>query len=434
MRKVYLGVTLILAMLLAVTPVVARPAASSGTTHVVLAGETLFSIARYYGLDVDTLARANGIVNPNVLYAGQVLVIPTESPEPVSNGGVYIVQPGDTLLSIALRLGVNMWDLARLNSIFNPNTIYVGQKLVVPGTQPQPQPQPQPTAQPSPAATRPAPTTVSGWRGAYYQGTDPTGEPLFVRTDAAINFHWGETSPDVRLNTDGFSVHWTRTINFRGGVYRFQMTADDGTRIWIDGQVVLDEWHTQQPAATYTKDVTLTPGRHLVAVDYYDESGTATAQFTFRRLGDAVAPTPTPAPSAQPTAAPQTDLPGDAWLGEYFTNMELRGQPAFTRRDPAIGFEWGSDSPAPGIPGDYFGVRWSRVAPFYADDYIFCARADDGIRLYLDQQLVIDEWHSSKADRNYCHAIDVTKGIHTITVQYYEYERDALAYVWWERH
>ncbi len=434
MRKVYLGITLLLTVLLVITPVFAHPAASSGTTHTVRAGETLYSIARYYGVDVNTLARANGIVNPNVLYAGQVLVIPAVQ-ETSSSAGVYIVQAGDTLLGIALRLGVNVWELARLNGIFNANAIYVGQRLLIPGAQPQPQPTPQPTTRPTPVATRPVPTTTSGWRGEYYRGIDPTGGPVFVRTDAAINFHWGNTSPDVRLDTDKFSVRWTRTINFRGGVYRFQMTADDGTRIWIDGQLVLDEWHTQQPAATYTKDVTLTPGRHLVAVDYYDESGTATAQFTFRRLGNAVSPTPTPSAGGSATPTPQSSsLPADAWLGEYFTNMELRGQPAVTRRDPAIGFEWGNDSPAPGIPGDYFGVRWSRIAPFYADDYIFCARADDGIRLYVDQQLVIDEWHPSNATQNYCHAIDVTKGNHTITVQYYEYEREALAYVWWERH
>jgi LysM repeat protein len=114
-----------------VTPVLA--ASNTGTIHVVRRGETLYSIARSYGVNMWTLARANGIANPNYIYAGQRLVIPTGWAGGTARTGTsHIVRRGQTLYSIARSYGVNMWTLARANGIANPNYIYAGQRLVIP--------------------------------------------------------------------------------------------------------------------------------------------------------------------------------------------------------------------------------------------------------------------------------------------------------------
>lgn len=115
------------------------PAAAAGT-HVVQPGETLSLIAARYGLTTQALASANGIVNPNRIYSGQRLVIPgrgttasTPSSPPASSSTTYTVRRGDTLSAIALRYSVSMWTLASLNGIGNPSRIYVGQVLRIPG-------------------------------------------------------------------------------------------------------------------------------------------------------------------------------------------------------------------------------------------------------------------------------------------------------------
>lgn len=113
------------------------PAAASGT-HVVQAGETLSLIAARYGLTTQALASANGIVNPNRIYSGQRLVIPGRGATPSApslppaSSTTYTVRRGDTLSAIALRYGVSMWTLASLNNIGNPSRIYVGQVLRIP--------------------------------------------------------------------------------------------------------------------------------------------------------------------------------------------------------------------------------------------------------------------------------------------------------------
>ncbi|MGD8969191.1 MAG: LysM peptidoglycan-binding domain-containing protein [Anaerolineae bacterium] len=127
-------VTVLLALLVVgtvVTPVSAAPDGSP--VHVVRRGETLYSIARRYGVDMWAVARANGITNPNRIYAGQRLVIPTgQRGDRRHTGAVHVVQRGETLYRIALNYGVSRWAVARANHIANPNHIYVGQRLIIP--------------------------------------------------------------------------------------------------------------------------------------------------------------------------------------------------------------------------------------------------------------------------------------------------------------
>jgi LysM repeat protein len=114
-----------------VTPVLA--ASNTSVIHVVQRGETLYSIARSYGVNMWAIARANGIANPNYIYTGQCLVIPTGGAGGAARTGTsHVVRRGQTLYSIARSYGVNMWTIARANGIANPNYIYAGQRLVIP--------------------------------------------------------------------------------------------------------------------------------------------------------------------------------------------------------------------------------------------------------------------------------------------------------------
>lgn len=104
---------------------------SSGQWYIVQPGDSLYSIALRFNTTVDAIVRANNILNPWYIWVGQRLFIPSGWPTPPP-GRTYVVQPGDTLFSIALRYGTTVWAIALANNIPNPNLIYVGQVLRIP--------------------------------------------------------------------------------------------------------------------------------------------------------------------------------------------------------------------------------------------------------------------------------------------------------------
>jgi LysM repeat protein len=108
------------------------PVYGGKTIYVVHRGDTLSAIAFRYGVNLWAIVRANGLRNPNYIYAGQRLVIPTGSYHPGNGNTYYTVCRGDTLAGIAWRFGVNMWAIVRANGIANPNHIYAGQVLYIP--------------------------------------------------------------------------------------------------------------------------------------------------------------------------------------------------------------------------------------------------------------------------------------------------------------
>ena len=131
-----LAVSILLASLLLAMPVHAQ----DQVIHVVQPGQNLFRIALQYGTTVDAIMAANGLTNARLVYSGQRLVIPSGSgagnepaPSAPATGGTYTVQRGDTLSRIALRHGVTVWALAQTNGISVYQTIYVGQRLAIPG-------------------------------------------------------------------------------------------------------------------------------------------------------------------------------------------------------------------------------------------------------------------------------------------------------------
>jgi polysaccharide deacetylase family sporulation protein PdaB len=109
-----------------------KPAPSTGTKYTVKAGDTLYSIAKKYGVTVEALAKANNITNYNLIRVGQVLIIPTKAVAPLPAAIKYTVKAGDTLYSIAKKHNITVAKLASANKITNYNLIRVGQVLTIP--------------------------------------------------------------------------------------------------------------------------------------------------------------------------------------------------------------------------------------------------------------------------------------------------------------
>ncbi len=103
------------------------------TVHIVQRGETLFSVARQYGLTVDAITHANGIPDPRQIYVGQRLVIPGDKGDTgVVETVPHMVQAGDTLASIARRYNTTWQALVQVNDLLSPSVIYAGQVIQVP--------------------------------------------------------------------------------------------------------------------------------------------------------------------------------------------------------------------------------------------------------------------------------------------------------------
>ena len=89
-----------------------------------------------------------------------------------------------------------------------------------------------------------------------------------------MNFDWGEGSPGAGIPADSFSARWTGSVMLSAGTYAYSLTVDDGSRVWVDGKLVLDEWY-ESGGATYLFKAVLSGGSHTFVVEYVEVTGTA---------------------------------------------------------------------------------------------------------------------------------------------------------------
>lgn len=267
-------------------------------------------------------------------------------------------------------------------------------------------PTPTPTITSTPTPTQPI---TNGYSAEYFDNQNLTNPVKLTRVDPAINFDWGTGSPDPSIPADHFSARWTKQQNFADGNYEFDVTADDGVRVFIDGTKILDKW-IDQPATSYAINKTMTAGNHTIVMEYYDNFVNAVAKLSFKQV--TLSPSPTPDPTV--------------YQAQYFDNQTLSGSPKLTRNDNAINFDWGNGSPDPLIPNDHFSARWTKTANFSTGAYAFTVTADDGVRLFLDGTKILDKWIDQPSTA-YTTTQNLTAGNHTIVMEYYENGGSALA-------
>jgi glucose/arabinose dehydrogenase len=244
----------------------------------------------------------------------------------------------------------------------------------------------------------------------YFTNATLSGAPAVTRVEDKIDNDWLGGSPDPTIPADNFSARWTQTLDLTAGNYVFTVTADDGVRLFVDGRLVIDKWLRQAPT-TYTGAVALPAGDHTVVMEYFEAFGGAVARFSY-------APTTDPAPPLAPLGPPIT--------AEYFTNATLSGAPALTRVEDRIDNDWFGGSPDPTIPADNFSARWTQTLDLTAGTYHLSATGDDGIRVFVDGQAVVNGWSDHSAT-TYAAEILLAEGPHDIVVEYYEHAGDSVA-------
>ncbi|MFZ1977619.1 MAG: glycoside hydrolase family 3 C-terminal domain-containing protein, partial [Bacteroidota bacterium] len=123
---------------------------------------------------------------------------------------------------------------------------------------------------------------------------------------------------------------------------------------------------------------------------------------------------------------------GKGLLGEYFNNQNLEGRPAFKRNDDKIDFDWGSKSPKEGFSREHFSVRWTgflqvQKSGIYDLDFL----SDDGVRLYLDDSLIINNWtQHPPTDNSYSANLEAGKK-YKLKIEYYQDLGGAVAKLSW---
>jgi hypothetical protein len=122
--------------------------------------------------------------------------------------------------------------------------------------------------------------STSGLQAEYFNNKSLSGTPAVTRVDQTVNFNWGTGSPADGVHDDNFSARWTgQIVAPKSETYTFRTSSDDGIRVWIAGQLVIDNW-TDHGWTDNTKHVALTAGQSYdIKIEYYESGNTALAML-----------------------------------------------------------------------------------------------------------------------------------------------------------
>ncbi|MCM3738117.1 PA14 domain-containing protein [Bacillus cytotoxicus] len=261
------------------------------------------------------------------------------------------------------------------------------------------------------------------WLAYYYPNTNLAGYPVDAKVLAPegsikqLTENNGYGTPTSKVPADNFSARYTTVKRLSAGDYVIRGRADDGIRVFVDGQLVLDRWdsgefseyakkiHISDGTASWAFGKANEPNTHLVEVQYLEKTGQSRIEFSIEPYSTVQYPS--------------------TWIGEIYNNTNLQGDSIILggmnalQKIEKLNFNWQNGSPSSFISSDNFSARFTKTEYFEGGDYTFTAKADDGIRVYVDDQLVINSWQPSNNDVRK-EKMSVTKGNHKLRVEYFE--------------
>ncbi|MES1185826.1 MAG: PA14 domain-containing protein, partial [Myxococcales bacterium] len=261
---------------------------------------------------------------------------------------------------------------------------------------------------------------ASGFTAEYYDNQNLTG--LFAtRSDASIDFDWSTGAPISGMGADTFSVRWTgSTVPQFSETYTFHTVSDDGVRLWVNGTLVIDNWTDHGPAENAATMALVAGQSYSIKMEYYENAGGAVARLHWS----------SPSTPRRPVPFGSNGLPA-SFTGSYYDNADLTTLKT-TRADASIDFDWGTGAPATGVGADTFSVRWTGNAkPTSSETYTFYTQSDDGVRLWVNGSLLIDNWTNHSSTQNSANLALVAGQTYAIKLEYYENTGGAVAKLHW---
>jgi hypothetical protein len=249
---------------------------------------------------------------------------------------------------------------------------------------------------PAAVCTAPGEGTGTGLKGEYYDDVD-LSDLRNTRLDSRVSFVWADgVSPDPSVAPGTYSVRWTGQVQAPySGWTTFYTVSDDGARLFIDDSLVIDNWDSH-PRTENQATINLVAGQmYNLRLEYFEKAEGGQIQLLWGsqcQRKDLIPQTQLfPAYGGvvctDPVVGNGTGLKGAYYNNDDFTNL------AFTHAAEAVDFDWGDGAPDPAIGADTFSVRWTgRVQAQTSGIIRFWTSSDDGVRLWIDGNLIIDDW------------------------------------------
>lgn len=241
------------------------------------------------------------------------------------------------------------------------------------------------------SATTTAPSSGGGLSATYFDNFHFNG-PSVSRTDQAVNFDWRQSNPVPGIAADMYSVRWTGQVQANvTGKYRFRVFGDHGIRLWLNGKLIVHNWATHGARNKSSVSVQMFAGlKYDIKMEFFEvQGGVVQLQWRLPR-------------QRQFSVVPQSQLytpstTGNGLTATYFNSLNFRGK-SISRIDSAVDFDWGVGTPLPGIAAETFSVRWTgQILAAETGRYTFRTNSDDRVRLWVNGELIIDDWRDHTA-------------------------------------
>jgi PA14 domain/Bacterial pre-peptidase C-terminal domain len=254
---------------------------------------------------------------------------------------------------------------------------------------------------------------ANNWKAEYFNNTNLTGTPVFVENlgDGSQGFsrNWGNNSP-TNTPSDNFSARMTTQRYLAPGLYQIKAQADDGVRVKIGNQSVIERW-LDQSFATNSGYFRSNGGTFPITVDYYERGGSAAINFSITpatKFQDPVdytqqwKSTVYSWNSSQGSAPPTNFWEGDITSPNAIGEINLGSN---TRSDgkKGINVNWGQGAPngdGNRLPHDFFAMRAYTQADFDGSPYKFRVQGDDGFQLLAINQSTGQQYDITPANKS----------------------------------
>jgi hypothetical protein len=276
----------------------------------------------------------------------------------------------------------------------------------------------------------------NGLKAEYFTGTATPEFPAaatLTKLDKSINFNWGSGSPAPAISNDNFKVRWTGKMRpLTDDNYTIYVTAGDGVRLWINNTELISKWNGN-PVTTYTATISLQKNTDYdIKLEYFSAASAASCILQWSAAGIC----------RQVIPSSQLFAPAAACIGsgkglraEYFSNTPVAAPfpatPTVTVTVPQVNFTWAAGSPA-GISENLFKARFTgSITTTDEGTYTFYVTADDGIRLWVNNQLLVDSW-IDQGTTEYQGTINLAACTdYPVKIEYYENGGDAVCKFEW---
>lgn len=287
-----------------------------------------------------------------------------------------------------------------------------------------------------------------GILGEYYDASEFTNESAlrFKRIDESIAFNFDFGSPAPQIEPESFAIRWTGyIIPPKTGNYQFKTYSDDGTRVWVNNQKVIDNWglYTLQFAIA-PKTVLLEAGKAYPIKVEYQQCPIYAAMFLFWE-----------AENVPMQLVPKSVLYVDDNTYNQFTQtkyfnavsgtgsglkntfFDVDAEGGLIERSTQIGvvnYNWGTDAPE-GVTGDAFRATMEGyIEPRFTEPLTLVFNIDDAVRVWIDDQLVLDEWKCHSDERVTCTIDAVVGQKRKIKIEYADFLISASCQMRWFSH